>query len=244
MSVIGRFRHQHLVFTGEVIDNTVHSMIGGREYKIEDVKIMPPCTPTKIVCVGCNYVEHARELNERIPDEPILFLKPPSSLLAHGDNIIYPKQSKQVDYEAELAIVIGRRTKNVKADKAKHHIMGYMCFNDVTARDLQRKDIQWTRSKSFNTFAPIGPFIATDIDPTGLGIKARLNGQVKQSSSTRDMIFDVYRLVEFISGVMTLETGDVIATGTPPGVGPMNVGDTIEVEVEGVGILMNKVAAP
>jgi 2-keto-4-pentenoate hydratase/2-oxohepta-3-ene-1,7-dioic acid hydratase in catechol pathway len=149
-----------------------------------------------------------------------------------------------VDYEAELAIVISRRTKNVNADRAKHHILGYTCFNDVTARDLQRKDIQWTRSKSFNTFAPIGPFIATDIDPTGLGIKARLNGQIKQSSSTRDMIFDVYRLVEFISGVMTLETGDVIATGTPPGVGPMKVGDTIEVEVEGIGTLVNKVAAP
>lgn len=244
MTVIGRFRHKHLVFMGEVVDNTVHSMIGGREYRMEDVKVMPPCTPTKIVCVGCNYVEHARELNERIPDEPILFLKPPSSLLAHGESIIYPKQSKQVDHEAELAVVIGRRTRNVKADKAKHHIMGYTCFNDVTARDLQRKDIQWTRSKSFDTFSPIGPFITTDIDPKGLDIKARLNGHVRQSSSTSDMIFDVYRLVEFISGVMTLETGDIIATGTPPGVGPMNAGDTIEVEIEGVGTLMNKVAAP
>lgn len=243
MTVIGRFRHKHLVFTGEVIDNTVHSMIGGREYKMEEVMIMPPCMPTKIVCVGCNYVEHAKELNERIPDEPILFLKPPSSLLAYGENIIYPKRSKQVDYEAELAIVIGRRTRNVKADKAKHHIMGYTCFNDVTARDIQRKDIQWTRAKSFDTFSPIGPFIATDIDPTSLNIKARLNGHVKQNSNTRDMIFGVYRLVEFISGVMTLETGDVIATGTPPGVGPMNVGDTIEVEVEGVGVLENKVAS-
>jgi len=243
MTVIGRFRHKHLVFTGEVIDNTVHSMIGGREYKMEEVMIMPPCMPTKIVCVGCNYVEHAKELNERIPDEPILFLKPPSSLLAYGENIIYPKRSKQVDYEAELAIVIGRRTRNVKADQAKHHIMGYTCFNDVTARDIQRKDIQWTRAKSFDTFSPIGPFIATDIDPTSLNIKARLNGHVKQNSNTRDMIFGVYRLVEFISGVMTLETGDVIATGTPPGVGPMNVGDTIEVEVEGVGVLENKVAS-
>jgi 2-keto-4-pentenoate hydratase/2-oxohepta-3-ene-1,7-dioic acid hydratase in catechol pathway len=244
MTVIGRFRHKHLVFTGEVIDSTVHSMIGGREYKMEDVMVMPPCTPTKIVCVGCNYVEHARELNERISGEPILFLKPPSSLLAHGENIIYPKQSKQVDYEAELAVVIGRRTKSVKAEKAKHHIMGYTCFNDVTARDLQRKDVQWTRAKSFDTFSPVGPFITTDIDPKNIAIKARLNGQIKQSSSTRDMIFDIYRLVEFISGVMTLEMGDVIATGTPPGVGPMRIGDTIEVEVEGVGTLMNKVAAP
>jgi 2-keto-4-pentenoate hydratase/2-oxohepta-3-ene-1,7-dioic acid hydratase in catechol pathway len=243
MTIIGRFRHRHMIFTGEVIDNAVHSTIGGREYRLEDLKIMPPCMPTKIVCVGCNYVEHAKELNERIPDEPILFLKPPSSLLAHGGSIIYPKQSRQVDYEAELAIVIGRRTRGVKADKAKHHIMGYTCFNDVTARDLQRKDIQWTRAKSFDTFAPVGPFITTDVDPLDLAIKARLNGEARQSSSTKDMIFDVYKLVEFISGVMTLETGDIIATGTPPGVGPMSIGDNIEVEVEGVGTLINKVAA-
>ncbi len=244
MSIIGRFRHKHLVFTGEVVDDTVHSMIGGREYRLEDVKVMPPSTPTKIVCVGVNYAEHAKELNERTSDEPIIFLKPPSSLLAHGDDIIYPGQSKRVDYEAELAVVIGRRTRHVTADKAKNHILGYTCFNDVTARDLQRKDVQWTRAKSFDTFSPVGPFIATDIDPKNLKITSRLNGQVKQSSSTSDMIFDVYRLVEFISGVMTLETGDIIATGTPPGVGPMNVGDTIEVEVEGIGTLMNKVAAP
>jgi len=244
MTIIGRFRSKHLIFTGEANGDTVHSTIGGREYRMEDVKVMPPCTPTKIVCVGCNYAEHARELNERISDEPILFLKPPSSLLAHGEDIIYPGRSKQVDYEAELAIVIGRRTRDVKADKAKHHILGYTCFNDVTARDLQRKDLQWTRAKSFNTFAPVGPFIVTDVDPMCLGIKARLNGQVRQSSNTSDMIFDAYKLVEFISGVMTLETGDIIATGTPPGVGPMSVGDTIEVEIEGVGTLVNRVAAP
>ncbi len=243
MTVIGRFRHKHLVFNGEVIDNTVHSTIGGKEYRLEDLKVMPPCTPTKIVCVGVNYAEHAKELNERMSDEPTIFLKPPSSLLAHGEAIIYPKQSQRVDYEAELAIVIGRRTRHVKAEKAKHHIMGYTCFNDVTARDLQRKDVQWTRAKGFDTFAPAGPFIATDIDPGNLKIQSRLNGQVKQSSSTGDMIFDVYRLVEFISGIMTLETGDIIATGTPPGVGPMSVGDTIEVEIEGIGTLMNKVAA-
>ncbi len=242
MTIIGRFRRQHLVFTGEVIDDTVHSTIGGREYRMEDLKVLPPCTPTKIVCVGCNYVEHAKELNERIPDEPILFLKPPSSLLAHGGNIVYPKQSKRVDYEAELAIVIGRRAKHVKADKAKHYIMGYTCFNDVTARDLQRIDIQWTRAKSFDTFSPVGPLIATDIDPLSIGIKSQLNGKIKQDSNTKDMIFNVHKLVEFISGVMTLEAGDVIATGTPPGVGPMKHGDTIEVEIEKLGVLKNKVA--
>ncbi len=243
MTIIGRFRRQHLVFTGEVIDDTVHSTIGGREYRMEDLKVLPPCTPTKIVCVGCNYVEHAKELNERIPDEPILFLKPPSSLLAHGGNIVYPKQTKRVDYEAELAIVIGRRARHITAEKVKDHIAGYTCFNDVTARDLQRKDIQWTRAKSFDTFSPIGPFIATDVDPLNLNIKARLNGEIKQNSNTSDMIFNVYKLVEFISGVMTLEAGDVIATGTPPGVGPMKPGDTLEVEIENIGTLKNKVVS-
>lgn len=242
MAIIGRFRHNHRVFSGEVIEGKVHSMLGGREYDMSEVKVLPPCTPTKIVCVGCNYVEHAKELNERIPDEPILFIKPPSSVLATGESIIYPEQAKQVDYEAELAVVIGKRTKNVKADKAKSHILGYTCFNDVTARDLQRKDIQWTRAKSFDTFSPIGPFIQTEVDPTNLNIKARLNGAVKQDSNTSDMIFNVYRLVEFVSSVMTLEMGDVIATGTPPGVGPMKRGDTIEVEIDNIGVLANKVA--
>jgi 2-keto-4-pentenoate hydratase/2-oxohepta-3-ene-1,7-dioic acid hydratase in catechol pathway len=241
MTIIGRFRHNHRVFTGEVIDNKVHATIGGREYAMEAVKVLPPCTPTKIVCVGCNYVEHAKELNERIPDEPILFMKPPSSLLAGGDNIVYPKQAQRVDYEAELAVVIGRRTRHVMADKAKDHILGYTCFNDVTARDLQRKDIQWTRAKSFDTFSPVGPFIASEPDPRNLNIKATLNGEVRQNSNTKDMIFDVYRLVEFISSVMTLETGDIIATGTPPGVGPMNPGDVIEIEIENVGTLKNTV---
>jgi 2-keto-4-pentenoate hydratase/2-oxohepta-3-ene-1,7-dioic acid hydratase in catechol pathway len=241
MTILGRFRYNHRVFNGEVIKGRVHSLLGGREYSMDDVKVLPPCTPTKIVCVGCNYVEHARELNERIPDEPILFIKPPSSILASGEDIVYPGQANQVDYEAELAVVIGKRTRNVKADRAKNHILGYTCFNDVTARDLQRKDVQWTRAKSFDTFSPVGPFIQTDVDPTNLKIKARLNGVVKQDSNTSDMIFNVYRLVEFVSSVMTLETGDIIATGTPPGVGPMNRGDTIEVEIENIGTLKNKI---
>ncbi|HTY90375.1 MAG TPA: fumarylacetoacetate hydrolase family protein [Methanocella sp.] len=243
MTFIGRFRYNHRVFTGEVIEGKVHSMLGGKEYKLDEVKILPPCTPSKIVCVGCNYVEHAKELNERIPEEPVLFLKPPSSLIANEENIVYPKQSQRVDYEAELAVVISRRTRHVKKEKAKDHILGYTCFNDVTARDLQRKDIQWTRAKSFDTFSPIGPFISTDIDPLSLNIKAKLNGEARQSSNTKDMIFNVYSLVEFISGVMTLEAGDVIATGTPPGVGPMKPGDTIEIEVENIGMLRNKVVS-
>jgi 2-keto-4-pentenoate hydratase/2-oxohepta-3-ene-1,7-dioic acid hydratase in catechol pathway len=242
MTILGRFRHNHRVFSGEIIDNKVHSTIGGKEYAIDEVKVLPPCTPTKLVCVGLNYTDHAKELNQQLPNEPVLFLKPISSVIASGDNIIYPKQSKRVDYEAELAIVIGRRTHHVTAEKAKDHILGYTCFNDVTARDLQPIDIQWTRAKSFDTFAPIGPFIATDVDPMNLAIKSKLNGKVKQDSNTKNMIFNVYQLVEFISGIMTLELGDVIATGTPAGVGPMQKGDTIEIEIEKIGTLTNKVA--
>ncbi len=242
MTILGRFRHNHRVFSGEIIDNKVHSTIGGKEYAIDEVKVLPPCTPTKLVCVGLNYTDHAKELNQQLPNEPVLFLKPISSVIASGDNIIYPKQSKRVDYEAELAIVIGRRTHHVTAEKAKDHILGYTCFNDVTARDLQPIDIQWTRAKSFDTFAPIGPFIATDIDPMNLAIKSKLNGKVKQDSNTKNMIFNAYQLVEFISGIMTLELGDVIATGTPAGVGPMQKGDTIEIEIEKIGTLTNKVA--
>jgi 2-keto-4-pentenoate hydratase/2-oxohepta-3-ene-1,7-dioic acid hydratase in catechol pathway len=242
MTIIGRFRHNHRVFTGDVIGDTVHSLIGGKEYKLEGLKVMPPCTPSKIVCVGLNYTDHAKELNQKIPEEPVLFIKPSSSILASGEHIIHPKQSKRVDYEGELAIVIGRRARHVKAETAKDYILGYTCFNDVTARDLQEKDGQWTRAKGFDTFSPIGPFIVTDIDPMSLGIKTLLNGAVKQDSNTKNMVYDVYKLVEFVSGIMTLETGDVIATGTPPGVGPMKVGDSVEIVIENIGTLKNKVA--
>ena len=241
MTVIGRFRHNHVDFTGEVIEGKVHSHIGGREYEMDKVTILPPCKPTKIVCVGLNYKDHAAEMKEKLPDEPVLFLKPPSSVIGHGGDILYPKQSHQVDYEAELGIVINKRARHVKAQHAKDHILGYTCFNDVTARDLQKKDVQWTRAKSFDTFSPVGPFVVTDIDPKKLAIQSRLNGKVMQSSNTDNMIFDAYQLVEFISGVMTLEHGDVIATGTPSGIGPMNKGDIIEIEIEKVGTLRNKV---
>lgn len=219
----------------------MHSHIAGREYGMDKVTVLPPCKPTKIVCVGLNYKDHAAEMKDRIPDEPVLFLKPPSSVIGHGGHIVYPPQSRQVDYEAELGVVIGKRARHVKAEHAKDYIQGYTCFNDVTARDLQKKDVQWTRAKSFDTFSPVGPFIVTDIDPTNLAVQSRLNGEVKQSSNTSNMMFDVYRLVEFISGVMTLEHGDVIATGTPSGIGPMKKGDVIEIEIEKVGTLSNKI---
>ncbi|OPY30172.1 MAG: hypothetical protein A4E28_00418 [Methanocella sp. PtaU1.Bin125] len=240
MTVIGRFRHNHVDFTGEIIAGKVHSHIGGREYEMDKITILPPCKPTKVVCVGLNYKDHAAEMNEKLPDEPVIFLKPASSVIGHGASIIYPPQSHQVDYEAELAVVIGKRARHVKPGHAKDYILGYTCFNDVTARDLQKKDGQWTRAKSFDTFSPVGPFVVTDIDPRKLAIKSKLNGRVMQESNTDNMIFDPFQLVEFISGVMTLEQGDVIATGTPSGVGPMNKGDIIEIEIEKIGTLKNK----
>jgi 2-keto-4-pentenoate hydratase/2-oxohepta-3-ene-1,7-dioic acid hydratase in catechol pathway len=210
-------------------------------YKIEDIKIESPILPSKIVCVGLNYVDHATELNMDIPEEPIIFLKPATAVIGHLNNIFYPNSSKQPDYEAEIGIVISKEAKKVNEQGANEFIGGYTVFNDVTARDLQQKDGQWTRAKSFDTFAPIGPCIETELDPMNENISLKLNNVIKQNSNTKNMIFSVYELVEFISNIMTLKPGDVIATGTPPGVGSMNVEDIVEVEVEGIGVLKNYV---
>jgi 2-keto-4-pentenoate hydratase/2-oxohepta-3-ene-1,7-dioic acid hydratase in catechol pathway len=206
---------------------------------INDVKILPPYIPSKVVCVGLNYRDHARELNMKIPDEPIIFIKPSTAVIGHLDPIIYPSSSKQVDYEAEIAVVISKEAHHVDEKNAHQHIGGYTVLNDVTARDLQRRDVQWTRAKSFDTFCPIGPCIETDLDPSAQKISLKLNGAIKQDSNTKNMIFSPQKLVEFISDIMTLNPGDMIATGTPPGVGPMNVGDAVEAEVEGIGVLRN-----
>jgi len=211
----------------------------GKICGVGDVTILPPVSPSKIVCIGLNYRDHAKELNMELPDEPIIFIKPSTSIIGHLDNVIYPNTSNQVDFEAELGIVIKKEAKNVKLDDAADFIGGYTAVNDVTARDLQRKDGQWTRAKSFDTFCPIGPCIETDLDPMNQNISLKLNGEIKQKSNTKNMIFNVYELVEFISNIMTINPGDVIAAGTPPGVGPMNVGDTVEVEIEGIGMLRN-----
>jgi 2-keto-4-pentenoate hydratase/2-oxohepta-3-ene-1,7-dioic acid hydratase in catechol pathway len=208
-------------------------------YNIEDVNVDVPISPSKIVCVGLNYIDHAKELDMEIPEEPIIFIKPSTATIGHYDNIIYPKSSSQVDYEAELGIVISKEAHHVRSDDASDYIGGYTVINDVTARDLQRKDVQWTRAKSFDTFAPIGPCIETELDPMDQNISLRINSKLKQNSNTKNMIFNVYELVEFISDIITLKAGDMISTGTPPGVGPMNIGDTVEVEVEGIGILKN-----
>lgn len=208
-------------------------------YRVEDVTVVPPVSPSKVVCIGLNYKDHAAELNMELPDEPIIFIKPPTSIIGHLDNIIYPPSSSQVDFEAELGVVLSKEAKNVKSEDAAGFIGGYTALNDVTARDLQRKDGQWTRAKSFDTFCPIGPCIETNLDPVNQNISLTLNGEFKQKSNTKNMIFNVYELIEFISNIMTLKPCDVIATGTPPGVGPMNIGDTVEVEIEGIGLLRN-----
>jgi len=235
--VIGRFRKDNKVFFGTVDGDTVKS--DSSEYKLSELKILPPTVPTKIVCTGLNYIDHANELNYPIPKWPILFIKPSTTVVGHMENIEYPTMSSRVEYEGEMAIIISERCKNVKDPEAV--ILGYTGINDVTARDIQRKDVQWTRAKSFDTFAPIGPFITTDINPGDARIETRVNGKTRQKSNTKNLIFDVNDLVRFISEVMTLNAGDVIATGTPYGVGELLIGDTVEIEIEGVGVLSNNV---
>jgi 2-keto-4-pentenoate hydratase/2-oxohepta-3-ene-1,7-dioic acid hydratase in catechol pathway len=205
-------------------------------------RIVAPVPASKIVAVGFNYRDHAAELGRGLPEEPVLFMKPSTSIIGPGDAIVYPPQASRLDYEAELAIVIGKRCRNVGRDDAREYILGYTCLNDVTARDLQAKDGQWTRAKSFDTFAPMGPWVALGVaDPHSLSISARLNGEVVQLSNTKNLVFDCCDLVAFVSSVMTLLPFDVIATGTPSGIGPMNKGDEISVTIEGIGTLTNHV---
>ena len=205
------------------------------------IRLLPPSAPTKIVCVGRNYAEHAKELGNEVPAEPLIFLKPPSSLIASGDAIVYPSLSQRVDFEGELGVVIAKRCRNVSPEHAMDYVLGYTCVNDVTARDLQKKDGQWTRGKGFDTFCAAGPCLVgkNDIDFAGLRVRTVLDGEVKQDGSVRDMIFPVNAIISYISSFMTLEAGDLIATGTPPGVGPMNPGSTVRIEIEGIGVLEN-----
>jgi 2-keto-4-pentenoate hydratase/2-oxohepta-3-ene-1,7-dioic acid hydratase in catechol pathway len=209
---------------------------------LAQVELLPLVRPSKIICVGLNYMDHARELDMKIPEEPILFLKPPSSVIGAGDAIVAPACSQRVDYEAELALVMGKAARHVSEADAPGHVFGYTCANDVTARDLQKKDGQWTRGKSFDTFCPIGPWIETHVaDVNALPLRAVVNGEVRQQGNTADMIFPAMRLVSFISRIMTLLPGDVILTGTPPGVGPLVPGDEVSVEIDQVGFLTNPV---
>ena len=209
---------------------------------LTEVRLLAPCQPTKILAVGLNYRTHAAEAGMDVPSEPLVFSKPPSSVIGPLEPIVYPTLSQHVDYEGELAVVIGQRARNVLPEKAPDFILGYTCANDVTARDLQKRDNQWTRAKGFDTFSPLGPCIVTDLDPAHLAIRSRVNGEIRQDGSTADMISGVAELIAYISQVMTLEPGDVILTGTPAGVGPLQPGDVVEVEIEGIGILRNPVA--
>jgi 2-keto-4-pentenoate hydratase/2-oxohepta-3-ene-1,7-dioic acid hydratase in catechol pathway len=214
----------------------------GPSLRLADAQMLPPVVPSKIVCVGRNYREHAAELGNAMPSEPLLFLKAPSAIIADGVPVELPEVSERVEHEGELGLVIGRRCSRLSdSEDPLAYVLGFTCVNDVTARDLHRKDVQFTRGKSFDTFCPVGPFVVEGLDPSDLSVLTRVNGHVRQSGRTSAMAFPVPYLLRYISHAMTLEPGDLIATGTPAGVGPLADGDTVEVEVEGVGILRNPV---
>jgi len=213
-------------------------------YNVGEVKLLSPCTPSKIIALGLNYHSHAEEVKMPIPTEPLIFLKPATSVIGSEDDIIYPDSSQQVDYEGELGVVIKSRAYRVPVKRALDYVLGYTCFNDVTARDLQAKDKQWTRAKSFDTFSAVGPCIETNLNPEKVYVETYLNGELKQQVNTSDLIFSVPQLVSFISNIMTLLPGDIIATGTPSGIGPMNPGDTVEVRIKPIGTLRNYIVKP
>jgi len=234
------------VLNGDVIDGIEGTpyrqfRYSNLHYNSNEVKLLAPCVPSKIVALGLNYHSHAQELQMPIPEEPLIFLKPSTAVIGPEDEIVYPEVSQRVDYEGELAIVIKSRAYRVPVEKALNYILGYTCFNDVTARDLQQKDKQWTRSKSFDTFAAMGPCIETELDHRNVSIETYLNGELRQRGNTSDLIFSVPQIVSAISHIMTLLAGDVIATGTPRDIGPMKPGDTVEVKIPSIGILRNYV---
>ena len=247
---IVRAKYQGEVFYAILEKDTVERLNGapydgivrdGRKYSVENVQLLAPAEPTKIVCVGKNYKAHADEMKEGQPEEPLLFLKPNTCIVGNGDDVVYPAQSKRVDYEAELGVVIGKKAHEVELGHAAEYIFGYICLNDVTARDIQKGDGQWTRGKGFDTFCPIGPWIETELDAGNTRIRSILNGEVRQDSTTAMMTHSIDKLICYMSACMTLLPGDIIATGTPEGIGPMQRGDVIEVEIEGIGTLKNRI---
>ena len=249
------FAHKNSVYWGWVENRRISPLVNfenpfksntqrelAEHINFEDVKLLPPTKPSKIVCVGRNYAEHAAELGNEIPKEPLLFLKAPSSVITEGEVIIIPQQSNQIEHEGELAVVIGRICKNIPDYlNPLEYVFGYTCLNDVTARDLQRKDVQFTRAKSFDTFCPIGGIVETDLDISDIRVQTRINGEIRQDGRTSQMVFDVPFLIRYISKQMSLNAGDIIATGTPSGVSKLNPGDLCEIEIEGIGILRNSV---
>jgi 2-keto-4-pentenoate hydratase/2-oxohepta-3-ene-1,7-dioic acid hydratase in catechol pathway len=227
---------------GEIPEGNLSLEGSEASVSLAEAQMLAPVAPSKIVCVGRNYREHAAELGNEMPTEPLLFLKAPSTIIRDGDPIELPAMSERVEHEGELAVVIGRRCRGVGEDEDPlAYVLGYTCLNDVTARDIQRRDVQFTRGKSFDTFCPVGPHISTGLDPSDLSVQTRVNGELRQDGRTSAMAFPVPLLIRYISQVMTLEPGDLIATGTPAGVGPLRDGDVVEVEVEGVGVLRNPV---
>jgi 2-keto-4-pentenoate hydratase/2-oxohepta-3-ene-1,7-dioic acid hydratase in catechol pathway len=248
-----RFRQGERIATGVVQGDYVLPLRGtfvddpvptGEEVPLEMVRLLAPVIPSKIVAVGRNYADHAEEMGNPMPEEPIIFLKPSTSVIGPGDGIPYPEQSERVDHEGELAVVIGRFARRVPAEEAGKFVLGYTCANDVTARDLQGKDPTWDRAKGFDGFCPLGPWVETEFDPMDVAVECRVNGDPRQAGRTSQLAFGPAELIEYISHVMTLLPGDVILTGTPAGVGPMQIGDRVEVEVEGIGVLENEVVKP
>ncbi|MCX6572845.1 MAG: fumarylacetoacetate hydrolase family protein [Candidatus Aminicenantes bacterium] len=251
---IYRFRYRKRVLLGVLKEEYLFPIVGSvfGDFKIGpspvpigDVHVLPPVLPSKIIGIGRNYREHAQELGNPLPEEPLIFLKPPTALIGHLDAVVQPPASARVDYEGEVAVVIRKRTRRLRDDDpVDDAILGYTCFNDITARDLQTKDVQFTRAKGFDTFAAAGPCIATGLDPSGLRLKTFLNGKLVQSGTTANLIFSIPFLVRFLSRIMTLEPGDIIATGTPAGVGPTAPGDRVDVQIEGIGVLSNTFTRP
>lgn len=248
-----RFRHGDTTRYGVVRGERVFALEGDLfeqpaettvSFSRTEIDMLVPCLPSKIVCAGLNYRSHAEELHLGLPDEPVLFMKPPSALLAAEGDIIYWPETTRLDYEGELALVIGRKCHRVAEEEALDYVFGYTIANDITARDLQNRDGQWTRAKCFDTFMPLGPTIVKGVDAADLSLQTFVNGAIRQDGRTSDLIFGLPYLVSFVSRVMTLYPGDVIITGTPAGIGPLQVGDVVEVHIEGLGVLRNRVSLP
>jgi 2-keto-4-pentenoate hydratase/2-oxohepta-3-ene-1,7-dioic acid hydratase in catechol pathway len=218
--------------------------LSGEIYPLEEVILLAPCQPSKIVCLGVNYRPHADEMGSQLPTQPLIFIKPSTALIGPDEAIVLPRHYRRVDYECELAVVIGRKAKHVSEEQARQYVLGYSCFNDVTERVVQKEDGQWTRAKGYDTFAPLGPWIETAIQPDDLKLETWLNGARQQSGRTSELLFGIPKLISFISDVMTLLPGDVIATGTPSGIGPVKSGDVVEIKIEGIGTLRNPVVEP
>lgn len=245
-----RFEKQNAICYGIIEDDQVikvegdlfeHYIVTEQKYSLDEVKLLAPCVPSKVVAVGLNYRDHAQEMKETIPDHPKIFLKPATAIIGPEDPIVIPAMSQRVDYEAEIAVVMKKTAKNISAEESSDYILGYTCLNDVTARDLQSIDGQWTRAKGFDTFAPVGPWITDELDPNHVDVQLFLNGEQKQHSNTSNFIWKIEELISFISQIMTLLPGDIITTGTPSGIGPMKEGDKVEVIIEKIGTLRNYV---